>query len=77
MPDYTYEGKGLHVDGVSDGKPAAKAGVLKGDIIIQLGEYPVGNVQDYMKALGHFKKGDSTIVRVMRDGKEVSLTVTF
>jgi len=77
MPDYTYEGKGLHVDGVSDGKPAAKAGVLKGDIIIQLGEHPVGNVQDYMKALGHFKKGDSTIVRVMRDGKEVSLTVTF
>lgn len=77
MPDYTFEGKGLHVDGVSDGKAAAKAGVLKGDIIIQLGEHPVGNVQDYMKALGNFKKGDSTVVRVMRDGKEVLLNVTF
>lgn len=77
MPDYTYEGKGLHVDGVSDGKAAAKAGVQKGDIIIQLGEFPVNNVQDYMKALSNFKRGDTTIVRVMREGKEVVLNVTF
>lgn len=77
MPDYTFEGKGLKVDGVSDGKPAAKAGVLKGDLIIQLGEYPINSVQDYMKALGNFKKGDSTIVRVIREGKEVMLNVTF
>lgn len=77
MPDYTFEGKGLKVDGVSDGKPAAKAGVQKGDLIIQLGEYPINNVQDYMKALGNFKKGQTTVVRVMREGKEVSLDVTF
>lgn len=77
MPDYTFEGKGLHVDGVSDGKPAAKAGVLKGDLIIQLGEFPVGNVQDYMKALSNFKKGDSTLVKILREGKEITLNVTF
>lgn len=77
MPDYTFEGKGLHVDGVSDGKPAAKAGVQKGDLIIQLGEFPVGNVQDYMKALSNFKKGDSTLVKVLREGKEITLNVTF
>ena len=77
MPDYTFEGKGLKVDGVSEGKPAFKAGIQKGDLIIQLGEFPVNSVQDYMKALGNFKKGDSTVVRVMREGKEVSLNVTF
>lgn len=77
MPDYTFEGKGLKVDGVSDGKPASKAGVQKGDLIIQLGEFPINNVQDYMKALGNFKKGETTVVRVMREGKEVSLNVTF
>lgn len=77
MPDYTFEGKGLRVDGVSDNKPAAKAGVLKGDLIIQLGDFPIANVQDYMKALGNFKKGDTTIVRVMREGKEIALNVTF
>lgn len=77
MPDYTFEGKGLKVDGVSDGKPAAKAGILKGDLIIQLGEFPINSVQDYMKALGNFKKGDTTKVKVNREGKVVELDVTF
>lgn len=77
MPDYTFEGKGLKVDGVSDGKPAAKARILKGDLIIQLGEFPINSVQDYMKALGNFKKGDTTKVKVNREGKVVELDVTF
>ena len=38
MPDYTWEGEGVHVDGVTDGKPASKAGILKGDIIKILDE---------------------------------------
>lgn len=29
MPDYVYDGKGLRVDGVSEGKPAYLAGVQK------------------------------------------------
>lgn len=77
MPDYTFEGKGLKVDGVSDGKPAAKAGILKGDLIIQLGDFPVNNVQEYMKALSNFKKGESAKVKVNRDGKTIELDVTF
>lgn len=77
MPDYTYEGEGLHVDGVSDGKPAAKAGIQKDDIVVRLGSNKIKNVQDYMKALGSFKKGDTTEVEVMRGGKSVVLSVTF
>jgi S1-C subfamily serine protease len=37
----------------------------------------VTDIQTYMKALGAFKKGDTTKVIVMRDGKEVKLEVTF
>ena len=77
MPDYTFEGKGLRVDGVSDGKPAAKAGVQKGDLIIQLGEHAISNVKEYMSALGSFKKGDTTKVKVNREGKIIELDVTF
>ena len=77
MPDYTYEGEGLHVDGVSDGKPAAKAGIQKDDIVVRLGTNKIKNVQDYMKALGNFKKGDTTEVEVMRGGKSLVLSVTF
>lgn len=77
MPDYTYEGEGLHVDGVTEGKPAAKGGVLKDDVIIALGELPVKDINDYMKALGTFKKGDATTVKVRRKTEEKVLPIAF
>ena len=77
MPDYTYEGEGVHVDGVTDGKPASVAGVQKGDVILGLGEHPVNDMQGYMKALGAFKKGDSTQLKVKRGGETKVLPVTF
>jgi len=77
MPDYTWEGEGVHVDGVTDGKPASKAGVLKGDIIIGLGDVNVKTIQDYMKGLSMFKKGDTTNVKVKRGAEEKTMPVTF
>lgn len=77
MPDYAFEGKGMHIDGVTEGKPASKAGLQKGDIIIKLGEVNVGNVNDYMKALSTFKKEDTTEIIVVRDGKEIKMNITF
>ena len=77
MPDYTFDGKGMRIDGVTDGKPASKAGLLRGDIVIKLGETNVENVMDYMKGLSSFNKGDTTDVKVIRDGKEIKLSVTF
>lgn len=77
MPDYTFEGKGLRVDGITDGKPASKAGVLKGDIIMKLGDYEVKDVQEYMKALSKHNKGASVPVKILREGKEIILNVTF
>ena len=77
MPDYTWEGEGVHVDGVTDGKPASKAGLLKGDIIVGLGEIVVKDIQDYMKGLSTFKKGDTTTVKVKRGAEVKTMPVTF
>jgi len=77
MPDYSYEGKGLRIDGVTDGKPAAGAGIKKGDIVIQLGDTEIKDIQAYMKALSEHKKGDTVPVKVLREGKEIELKVTF
>ena len=77
MPDYTWEGEGVHVDGVTEGKPASKAGILKGDVITGLGDFQVKNIQDYMKALAAFKKDDSTTVKVKRDNAEKTMPVKF
>ena len=77
MPDYTYDGEGVHVDGVTDGKPAYKAGLLKDDIIVGLGDFEVKTIRDYMKALAAFKKGDTTKVKVKRGAEEKVMEVTF
>lgn len=77
MPDYSFDGKGVKVDGVTEGKPAQKAGVVSGDILIQLGDIKVSNMQEYMKALGSFKKGDETTLQLQRNKEVVNLKVTF
>ena len=75
MPDYTYQEGGVRVDGVSDNRPAMKAGVKQGDIITKLGETVVNGMQSYMEALNKFSPGDKTQVTVKRDGKEIVLPI--
>ncbi|MFM9839555.1 MAG: M20/M25/M40 family metallo-hydrolase [Cyclobacteriaceae bacterium] len=77
MPSYTSSEEGLKVDGVSDGKPAQKAGILTGDLIIQIGTYPIKDIQNYMDALGKFEKGQVVPVKVKRNTEIVELNVTF
>jgi len=77
MPDYTFEGEGMRIDGVSEGKPAFKAGLAKDDIVKKLGDVQIKSVQDYMKALGNFKKGDTAKIEVMRGSQVKVLDVQF
>ncbi|MEQ8909230.1 MAG: M28 family peptidase [Vicingaceae bacterium] len=77
MPDYMFQGDGMRIDGVTDGRPASKAGFEKGDIVIQMGEHQVEGMQSYMQALSKFKKGDKAMVKVKRGKKEVESEVTF
>jgi hypothetical protein len=77
VPDYLYEEKGMRVDGVSEGRPGEKAGLMKGDIIIGMGERSVNDIYAYMEALSNFNAGQQTIVKVIREGQEVELSVTF
>ncbi|MFN0015347.1 MAG: M20/M25/M40 family metallo-hydrolase [Saprospiraceae bacterium] len=77
MPDYTYDGDGVHVDGVTDGRPAAKAGILRGDRIVRLGDTDVHDVRGYMQALSKFQKGETTKVKVLRGNEAKELEVTF
>ncbi|MEO6305024.1 MAG: PDZ domain-containing protein, partial [Bacteroidia bacterium] len=77
MPDYAFDGEGMRIDGVTDGKPASKAGILTGDVVKKMGNIEVKNVQDYMKALSEYKKGDTAPVKVLRKGELKDLNVTF
>jgi hypothetical protein len=77
MPDYVHNGDGMRVDGVIDGRPGAKAGMQKGDVIIQIGDLKVNDIYDYMEGLSNYNAGDKTKVKVLRDGEEVELEVVF
>ena len=77
VPDYSFEGEGMRIDGVTDGKPASNAGLLAGDIVVQLGEHKVLDMMSYMKALGKFSKGETTKVKVIRNKVEIEKDITF
>jgi hypothetical protein len=77
MPDYTFAGTGVRADGVSEGKPAQKAGLKAGDIIIQLGDNNIFSLENYMQALGKFKKGEKAKVKFKRGNEILEATVEF
>jgi S1-C subfamily serine protease len=77
MPDYSYNGSGVRIDGVTDNRPAKKAGILAGDVVKNLGETKISSVESYMQALSKFKKGDSTTVVVVRKDQELTFQIVF
>ncbi len=70
LPDYGFTGTGMRIDGVSPGKLAERTGLQAGDVLLQLGEYKFVDVMSYMQALGKFKKGDKTQLRIKRGTEE-------
>jgi hypothetical protein len=77
MPDYLYDGVGLRLDGVREGKPAANAGLMKGDIVIKMGDRDIKDIYVYMEVLGTLHKGDKTKVVVLRGEEEKTFDVQF
>jgi len=75
MPDYTYDAGGIKVDGVTDNKPAIRAGIKAGDIITKVGEYKINGMQSYMEILGKLTPGQKTEVTILRGGKEMILPI--
>ena len=77
MPDYTFAGTGIRCDGVTDGRPAQKAGLKAGDIIIKVGEYNISSMDSYMQMLGKFQKGEKAKVKFKRGNEEMETEVQF
>lgn len=77
IPDYLFDGKGMRIDGISEDKPAQKAGLQKGDIVIKLGDSAIVDMMSYMRALSVFNEGDKTKVTVDRNGTVVEAEIEF
>jgi hypothetical protein len=77
IPDYLFGGPGLRIDGATEGRPGANAGLQSGDIILQIGDITIDDIYAYMTALGAFKKGDTTSISYSRDGDVIESEITF
>jgi hypothetical protein len=77
IPDYAFDGPGMRLDGTSPGGPAEKAGLLRGDVILAVGDAAIEGVGDFMHVLNTHKPGDVVLVRFLRDGAEESCRVTL
>jgi C-terminal processing protease CtpA/Prc len=77
VPDYLFDGEGMRIDGVSEDKPAQKAGMQKGDIVVQLGDSTVTDMMSYMRALSVFEKGDQTRVKFKRGEEVMEKAIVF
>lgn len=70
IPDYSEDANGMLLAGVRDNSPAAKAGMQKGDVLIQFGKHKINNVYDYTYALQECKPGDVVEVKFVRNKTE-------
>jgi len=77
VPDYLFSGKGMRIDGVSEDKPAQKAGLQKGDIVVKMGDFEVTDMMSYMKSLSKFEKGQTAKITIERGGELKEISVTF
>ncbi len=77
IPDFNEEVKGVRLTAVRPGSPAEAAGLKGGDTIVKLGEKRISNLYDYTYAMQEYKPGQTAPVVILRDGKEVTLQVTF
>ena len=75
MPSYSSTGKGLGVDGVRTEGPAGKAGLVKGDIILEINGETIKDIYGYMEILEKLKPGESSEVKVLRNNNEITLRI--
>lgn len=69
--------KGVLLDDVRAGGGADKAGMKRGDVIVKIGTFDIGSVEDLMFVLMQAKPGETVTTVVLRDGKQLSLETTF
>ncbi len=75
VPDFAEVSKGVRFADVREGSPAAKAGLRRGDILIEFDGRPIDNLYDFTYALRGKRPGDEVTVRVLRDGAPVEARV--
>lgn len=68
---------GVLVEKFGDGSPARKAGLRRGDVIVEVAGKPVTTPESLKAVLENYAAGDTVSVRVTREGREMSFKATL
>ena len=69
--------RGALVNGVLDGSPAARAGIVSGDVIRRFDGQTIEDASDLPPLVGALAPGAKADVTVLRNGRELNLPVTL
>ena len=68
--------QGVIITGVLQAGPAAKAGMLPGDVITQVQEQPVRNAAEMMSAVAALPPGQASSFQIQRGAQSLTLDIT-
>jgi len=68
VPDYAAQGKGVTAESVVPDSPAARAGIVAGDILMALDGVAVDGLGGFSNALKQHTPGDKVKATILRDG---------
>lgn len=69
--------QGIFIENLVEGGSAAKGGIRKGDIILQLGNSPVNRQSELTEFIGQHSPGERVAVKLWRNGKVEEMTITL
>jgi serine protease Do len=75
----TADGKtaaGVRVDSVDEGSPAEKAGLRKGDVVVEFDGERVRSVRQFTRLVSETPVGRTVSAAVLRDGQRTTVSVT-
>ena len=77
IPDFADNTEGVRLAGVTEGSPAALAGLREGDIIVGFAGAKVENLEDLVSLLRGKKPGDDVEIVIHRGGAALTLKTTL
>ena len=72
VPDFTYTGTGVGIKGCSKQSPAEVAGLMGGDVILEIDGKPVADLKALMTLLLTRQPGDEVEIKILRDTKVIT-----